>query len=538
MRDISITKRILAIGLAATVLGGGAFGISVNVLAATYETSDAHYAATGSDDIASGDTVTTVITTASIDTNEGTVVVNYGTINNNGELGNNGLPNGTGNVSTNNGIIEHNYHNVVSNSSAGRINDNYGSVTEENFGVITNNYNTVSANRNKIENNFGTVSANITSSVSYSAVVVNNYGGTVTNIVDPNHTENIATVTNQFYSVEVTGLDNASADYGTGFTEKVVDLQGNTKQFVQVTSNQTAIENASGTVTITANENYEISGDNVETANGVGFSYSVTRQENGSYVVVVSALTQNVTVSAETLGLVIRAIENNVNNEDNVGVPNVVVQVDNSIRVTADSTSDIRSNDNTASVSEFKNADQGVITLGDLIAMLSQLDLSSGTADLNFGTKTNMSGDVMDYLCKNAKTTINCRFTHNGSEWTLIIPKIDTDSEEYKACMASLALEPGGTAGFIKIQQLFAPVGVQIKNSLTEQNVLFESDTDAITHDAINQVLTVPEPDLSKLNEAVNSIKDSKSPGVENLVKVQLPSQKKSGSQFYAKNKL
>ena len=115
-----------------------------------------------------------------------------------------------------------------------------------------------------------------------------------------------------------------------------------------------------------------------------------------------------------------------------------------------------------ATVSEFKNADQGVITLGDLIAMLSQIDLSSGAADLNFGTKTNMSGDVMDYLCKNAKTTINCHFTHNGSEWTLIIPKIDTDSEEYKACMTKLAHEPGGTAGFIRISQLFASVGVQL----------------------------------------------------------------------------
>ena len=56
-----------------------------------------------------------------------------------------------------------------------------------------------------------------------------------------------------------------------------------------------------------------------------------------------------------------------------------------------------------------------------------------------------------------------CHFTHNGKKYVLIIPVFDKESPIYKLCLELLAQEPGGTAGPIKLSQIFAPVGFDLK---------------------------------------------------------------------------
>ena len=181
--------------------------------------------------------------------NNGRVITNYGTI------------------SENNGVIVINSYNdeVPSNERTAGIVINNNQDTDTNYGKVVNNFGTVSSNIHLttlgtdsgiVTNNFGTVGESYGNNQWYNQYeVTNNYGGTVTN-------NDTGYVKNQFYSISVTGPDDTDVTYGTGITRPIVsDAQGNTKRYIQVTNDQVAIDNISGTVTIATDADHEITGD-------------------------------------------------------------------------------------------------------------------------------------------------------------------------------------------------------------------------------------------------------------------------------------
>ncbi len=98
--------------------------------------------------------------------------------------------------------------------------------------------------------------------------------------------------------------------------------------------------------------------------------------------------------------------------------------------------------------------------LGRLSAMQT-LGQPVTVIDLNLGAEPNLSADTVFALFA-GNTAKMCRFTHNGQNYVLIIPVVDTGSAEFAQCMAILNAESNGMAGPIRLSQIFAPVGVHV----------------------------------------------------------------------------
>ena len=98
--------------------------------------------------------------------------------------------------------------------------------------------------------------------------------------------------------------------------------------------------------------------------------------------------------------------------------------------------------------------------LGRLSAMQT-LGQPVTVIDLNLGAEPNLSADTVFALFA-GNTAKMCRFTHNGQNYVLIIPVVDTGSAEFAQCLATLNAEPNGMAGPIRLSQIFAPVGVHV----------------------------------------------------------------------------
>lgn len=113
-----------------------------------------------------------------------------------------------------------------------------------------------------------------------------------------------------------------------------------------------------------------------------------------------------------------------------------------------------------ATSATFTAAQIQSMILGQLSAMQT-LGQPVTVIDLNLGAEPNLSADTVFALFA-GNTAKMCRFTHNGQNYVLIIPVVDTGSAEFAQCLATLNAEPNGMAGPIMLSLIFAPVGARV----------------------------------------------------------------------------
>lgn len=113
-----------------------------------------------------------------------------------------------------------------------------------------------------------------------------------------------------------------------------------------------------------------------------------------------------------------------------------------------------------ATSATFTAAQIQSMILGQLSAMQT-LGQPVTVIDLNLGAEPNLSADTVFALFA-GNTAKMCRFTHNGQNYVLIIPVVDTGSAEFAQCLATLNAEPNGMAGPIRLSLIFAPVGARV----------------------------------------------------------------------------
>ena len=335
---------------------------------------------------------------ASISANEGTVEKNYGT------------------VRENYNRISENYNSVNKNLDTGYVGNALG-------GVVTTNYGTVGGNNGTVENNY----------TYYTGSMIK---GTVAAGVS---------VTNQYYEVKVPDVENGAAAL-SDFIHNTQAVPGSDLTFLKSTG--------TGTITFTANDDYEIVGDTVDNCQGTGFVYSVA-QSNGVFTVTLSSVTDAITITPQALNLVIQAIQ-----QQNPDVPdNVIIRVAPSVQISED---DTRSN---RAATETAPATGNVITAAQISEMIESALAANPTEtvlDVDLGNDPSLTADSLIALCEKNNVAKRCHFTHNGMKFVLFVPVVDPTSATYQQCKALLDAEPGKQAGPIRLSQLFAPVGFSL----------------------------------------------------------------------------
>ena len=422
-----VMKRCLAAIVAAILVGGVTVtALPLTALAENFETdygeiqNGEHYDVNNASYVTNNGTV--VYNDAHIQMNIGTVVYNdpsgnisynEGTVNNN-----------RGSINTNNSIIETNRAEgtVVTNNASVNRNDMAGSVNNSPVGVVTDNYGTVTGG--------GTVENN------YTLYHANRKHGTVSDGV---------TVTNQYFEVKVPNVENGTAAL-SDFIHNTQFLPGSDLTFLKSTG--------TGTITFTANDDYEIVGDTVDNCQGTGFVYSVA-QSNGVFTVTLSSVTDAITITPQALNLVIQAIQ-----QQNPDVPdNVIIRVAPSVQISED---DTRSN---RAATETAPATGNVITAAQISEMIESALAANPTEtvlDVDLGNDPSLTADSLIALCEKNNVAKRCHFTHNGMKFVLFVPVVDPTSATYQQCKALLDSEPGKQAGPIRLSQLFAQVGFSL----------------------------------------------------------------------------
>ena len=170
------------------------------------------------------------------------------------------------------------------------MNNNAGTV-QVNNGTINSNTGQVLLNNNIVVNQGGTVSVNF-ATVNGTGYVTDNYGGSVS-------AGN--TVANQYYSVLFNPSNLGSVAYDPASFSSYND-----KQFLKVYPEPTG--NHLGSITISPVSGYGIVGDDSENENGT-IGYQIARQDNGTYVMTIYELHDNIELTAQQVGLSFQQIE-------------------------------------------------------------------------------------------------------------------------------------------------------------------------------------------------------------------------------------
>ena len=373
-------------------------------------------------------TISNNLGSATVETNGGTIRNNDGTV---------GANNGT-----NNGIVENN-NGVVINGQTGVVTTNKsGGTVSGNGNVGTNMAGGTVSGTGTITDNYGNVTGAATIENYYSGTLAEDVTITITN----NYSENSAiTATNQYYSVTITEFENSEAAYTSGFTVK------NSVNYLEDSNN--------GVITITPAEGYEIRGNMGTNQVGTNFTYSLQRNEN-NVTVTLSSPTGAVTISPDALNLIIALIQQGGGDPAGGGT-SVVVRTDNSVKV-----SDGDNSNASGSTQTYSTGSTSSVTAANILAQIANaLTINPGatSVSLDLGNDPSLGVDAIRALCEGNSVVKECHFTHDGRKFVLIIPVVDKESPIYKLCLELLAQEPGGTAGPIKLSQIFAPVGFDLK---------------------------------------------------------------------------
>ena len=427
----------------------------------------------------------------SLDTNAGTVGNNDGSINTN-----------NGNVEENNGYILTNNDHVENNNENSTIENNRGTV-RNNSGLINDNYNVVENNNQggivkftssgsgTIINNDGGEVLDASSYASNSSdIIINNfYSGTITTNSDSyikiinNYSDNEFDPikikdTNKFHSLTINDANNANITYSR---PEFIHNDHDDKEYVQVKKNGEA-KPISGTITISAKDGYKITDDGMRN-NEIGrLAYNMNKNSDGSYTITLINLGGNVTVTPEDLHLLISAIERQNSNSDNnkpqASPKPIIINLDDSITVSNNTDSG-----NSGSIRNDSGVPATIFTQEAINSIQTQIQTQLSESnkagiplevlDLYFDKKVDMNPMLIRYLCEQISLPKRCHFNYNDQHYVLFIPAFDISAPAYKDGLDMLDKEPAKTAGFLRIEQLFKPLGFAT-------NIIEEEEAEAV----------------------------------------------------------
>ena len=427
-----------------------------------------------------------------MDKNEGTVGINEGSINTN-----------DGTVEVNNGYILTNNEHVENNNKNSTIDSNRGTV-RNNSGLINDHFNVVENNNEggtvkftsskagTIINNDGgeVLDASSNASIASDITINNFYSGTITTCSDSrikvinNYSDNEfdptkIVETNKFHSLTINDANNANVTYSR---PEFIHNDHDDKEYVQVKKDGEA-KPISGTITISAKDGYKITDDGMRN-NEIGrLAYNMNKNSDGSYTITLINLGGNVTVTPEDLHLLISAIERQNSNSDNnkpqASPKPIIINLDDSITVSKNTDSG-----NSGSVRNDSGVPATIFTQEAINSIQTQIQTQISESnktgiplevlDLYFDKKVDMNPMLIRYLCEQVSLPKRCHFNYKDKHFVLFIPAFDLTNPAYPDGLAQLDKEPARTAGFLRIEQIFKPLGFATR-------IVEEENADAIT---------------------------------------------------------
>ena len=240
------------------------------------------------------------------------------------------------------------------------------------------------------------------------------------------------TVTNQYWSVSVTGL---GANYDSSFQ----NISGGS--YLQTISGGAAT-GASGQIVIRPTGGYEFSGSGPMSGSTATYNYTLTRSGD-NYILTISDITGNVVISPEQLQLVLTAIRSAGGSSDDGEVITEIVP------------SYFSSAETTKMIDNILNLTQKATGLK--VPLEVTLDLKAVR-----GFEPDSAKTIFEYKNLMAKRLI---FTVNGKRYEIVIPAgIKTKSKKFLKALAKLEeTEKKEIVGPLKFAEIFRECGVTVR---------------------------------------------------------------------------
>lgn len=450
-------------------------------------------------------------------TNEGEIGGNAGLVIHNTETGTIEYNTGNGIVLLNDGNVTDNNFMVAYNSPTGTVDSNTYEVFDNdgyidiNEGVVNNGSGIVGENRESAlvkgspstsmdrdarnddsvgiinVNNGGTVQNGIGENDSIT-VKEFNYGNVITDSVDSESgvsnkgtvhiidnydskefkENNLILVDNQYHSVTFDNLENATAQY-----------MNFDKNHLGATFEKTAVNKEDipldGIITLKANDGYKITDDGQMSGEVGALSYSLGKNDDGSYAVNINSLHGNVALTPEMLHLIISKLTGDETPTE-VQIGDTVVKLDelkddDVVVISGGSSSDNNGDSSAPTESSvpagYNLSDEAIKAITDLVqkqVAANGNDIATlEVIDIYFGDKIDMTPDVIKYLCEKVPVAKRCHFDYKDQEHILFIPAFDLNAPAYAEGLETLAKEPAHTAGFFRIKDIFVKLGFATK---------------------------------------------------------------------------
>ena len=463
-----------------------------------------------------------------VNTNNGALEINTGDVwVNNGELYDNKHVDVAdyGWVEDNNGGIYYNHAQVFNNNESGQIGKNDGDIYTNKGIVVINDYNrsigenegTVLKNYGWVYNSAGTIDANagvvlgsslfgssqpsigtvndfyggylVNGSGENDVLTVNNfYGGTIdtvnegivedvvgaqyrlayprlgTIVIEKSYADDEfedvdhVVIKDQYHSVDVYDANNIEVNYNN-FDDKKYTQTKEDGQSIPV----------EGTLTLKGTNGYALVDDGCLSDTLDKVSFSLNKNDDGSYTVSLSSLTGNVQLTPEQLHLLLTAISGD--DGANINVDSVKVKIDETIAVGGGSDN---GSDNKAVAEPEAATPAGTVitqnTINDISDQVQKQMSAQGNdqaapevIDIYFGDKIDCNPDIIKYLCEKIPVAKRCHYDYKDQEYVMYIPAFDLVAPAYTEGLETLSKEPGKTAGFLRITQIFEKVGFATK---------------------------------------------------------------------------
>ena len=103
------------------------------------------------------------------------------------------------------------------------------------------------------------------------------------------------------------------------------------------------------------------------------------------------------------------------------------------------------------------------INVAERIAAALRANPGTKEITLDYADNICLSADMMKDLFADSRVAKNCLFTYKGKRYNMHVGAVNTSSDTYADCFNTLSKEPDSLAGFMKMAEIFKPVGVTLK---------------------------------------------------------------------------
>ena len=103
------------------------------------------------------------------------------------------------------------------------------------------------------------------------------------------------------------------------------------------------------------------------------------------------------------------------------------------------------------------------INVAERIAAALRANPETKEITLDYADNICLSATMMKDLFADNRVAKNCLFTYKGKRYNMHVGAVNTSSDTYADCFNTLSKEPDGLAGFMKMAEIFKPVGVTLK---------------------------------------------------------------------------